>query len=99
MELWIKEAQIENAAMTYKVKETLHTEKTKYQELAILDTFEFGRMLVLYGIVQTTIRDEYVYHEMINHVPLFTHIKPKKVLVVGAGPRGRKRGIPPPKTG
>jgi spermidine synthase len=93
MDLWIREAQIENAVMTYKVKETLHTEKTKYQELAILDTYEFGRMLVLDGIVQTTIRDEFVYHEMIAHIPLFTHKKPKKVLVVGGGDGGVIREI------
>ena len=93
MDLWIKEMQNENAAMTYKVKETLRTEKTKYQELAILDTYEFGRMLVLDGIVQTTIRDEYAYHEMITHVPLFTHGNPKKVLVVGGGDGGTIREI------
>lgn len=93
MDLWVKEAQIENVAMTYKVKETLHTEKTKYQELAILDTYEFGRMLLLDGIVQTTIGDEYVYHEMITHVPLFTHKNPKKVLVVGGGDGGTIREI------
>jgi len=93
MDLWIKEMQNENAAMTYKVKETLHTEKTKYQELAILDTYQFGRMLVLDGIVQTTIRDEFTYHEMITHIPLFTHGNPKKVLVVGGGDGGTIREI------
>ena len=93
MDLWIKEMQIENAAMTYKVKETLHTERTKYQELAILDTYELGRMLVLDGIVQTTIRDEFTYHEMITHIPLFTHKDPRKVLVVGGGDGGTIREI------
>jgi spermidine synthase len=93
MDLWLKEGQIENAAMTYRVKETLHTEKTEYQELAILDTYEFGRMLVLDGIVQTTIRDEYVYHEMITHVPLYTHKNPRKILVVGGGDGGVIREI------
>lgn len=93
MDLWLKEAQIENAAMTYKVKETLHTERTKYQDLAIVDTYEFGRMLLLDGIVQTTIKDEFVYHEMITHIPLFTHKNPKKVLVVGGGDGGAIREI------
>ena len=93
MDLWIREMQEENAAMIYKVKETLHTEKTKYQELAILDTYEFGRMLVLDGIVQTTIRDEFAYHEMITHIPLFTHNNPKKVLVIGGGDVGTIREI------
>lgn len=93
MDLWLKEAQIENAAMTYKVKETLVRKKTEYQDLAIVDTYEFGRMLVLDNIVQTTIRDEFIYHEMISHIPLFTHPEPKKVLVVGGGDGGVIREV------
>ncbi|WP_123055039.1 polyamine aminopropyltransferase [Clostridium sp. JN-1] len=93
MDMWIREGQIENAVMTYKVKETLVRKKTKYQDLCIADTYELGRMLTLDGIVQTTIKDEYVYHEMITHIPLFTHPNPKKVLVVGGGDGGAVREI------
>ncbi|SKA79666.1 spermidine synthase [Caloramator quimbayensis] len=93
MEMWLREMQIENAAMTYKIKETLVRKKTKYQDLAIVDTEAFGKMLVLDGIVQTTIKDEFVYHEMITHIPLFTHPNPKKVLVVGGGDGGAIREI------
>jgi len=91
MEMWLKEMQIPDAAMTYKVKETLVRKKTQYQDLAIVDTESLGRMLVLDGIVQTTINDEFVYHEMIAHIPLFTHPNPKKVLVVGGGDGGSIR--------
>lgn len=93
MDMWLKEGQIEDAAMTYKIKETLVTKKTEYQDLAIVDTYALGRMLVLDGIVQTTIKDEYVYHEMISHIPLFTHPNPKKVLVVGGGDGGAIREV------
>lgn len=93
MDMWLREGQIENAVMTYKVKETLVRKKTKYQDLCIADTYELGRMLTLDGIVQTTIKDEYVYHEMITHIPLFTHPNPKKVLVVGGGDGGAVREI------
>lgn len=93
MDLWLREAQISDAAMTYKVKETLVRKKTNYQDLAIVDTYALGRMLLLDGIVQTTIKDEYVYHEMITHIPLFTHPNPKKVLVVGGGDGGAIREI------
>lgn len=93
MDMWLKEGQIENAAMTYKIKETLVRKKTEYQDLAIVDTYSFGRMLLLDGIVQTTIKDEYVYHEMIAHIPLFTHPNPKKVLVVGGGDGGAIREV------
>lgn len=93
MDLWLREGQIADAAMTYKIKETLVRKKTKYQDLAIVDTYSLGRMLLLDGIVQTTINDEYVYHEMIAHIPLFTHPNPKKVLVVGGGDGGSIREI------
>lgn len=93
MDLWLKEGQISDAAMTYKIKETLVRKKTKFQDLAIIDTYAFGRMLILDGIVQTSINDEYVYHEMITHIPLNTHPNPKKVLVVGGGDGGAIREI------
>lgn len=93
MDMWLKEMQIEDAAMTYKVKETLVRRKTKFQDLAILDTEAFGRMLVLDGIIQTTIRDEFIYHEMMTHIPLFSHPCPKKVLVIGGGDGGVIREV------
>lgn len=93
MEMWIKEMQLKNSAMTYKVKETLVREKTKYQDLAIVDTEDFGRMLLLDGIVQTSIKDEFIYHEMITHIPLFTHPNPQNVLVIGGGDGGAIREI------
>lgn len=93
MDMWIKENQISDAAMTYKVKETFVRKQTEFQDLAIVDTYAFGRMLLLDGIVQTTISDEFVYHEMISHIPLFTHPNPKKVLVVGGGDGGAIREI------
>ncbi len=93
MDLWLRESQISDAVMTYKIKQTLIRKKTKYQDLAIVDTYCFGKMLVLDGIVQTTVKDEYVYHEMITHVPLFTHPNPQKVLVVGGGDGGAVKEI------
>jgi len=93
MEMWFTENQTANVGITCKTGKTLHMEKTKYQELALIETFQFGRMLVLDGTVQTTEKDEFVYHEMITHIPLFTHPHPKKVLVVGGGDGGTIREI------
>ncbi|MBZ4646831.1 MAG: spermidine synthase [Petroclostridium sp.] len=93
MELWYTEKQTPNVGITCKVSKTYHTEKTDYQDLALIETEQFGRMLVLDGTVQTTIKDEFVYHEMITHIPLFTHPNPKKVLVVGGGDGGAIREI------
>ena len=93
MELWYTEKQTPNVGITCKTSKSLVTEKTDFQDLAIIETEQFGRMLVLDGMVQTTIADEFVYHEMITHVPLNTHPEPKKVLVIGGGDGGTIREV------
>ncbi len=68
--------------------------KTPFQEILLLETEAFGKMLVLDGAVQTTDIDEFVYHEMITHVPLFTIEKSaEKVLVIGGGDGGTVREL------
>ncbi|MCY8447291.1 spermidine synthase, partial [Bacillus spizizenii] len=54
----------------------------------MVETEEFGNMLFLDGMVMTSEKDEFVYHEMVAHVPLFTHPNPEHVLVVGGGDGG-----------
>lgn len=93
MELWYTEKQTPNVGITCKVKETLLRCQTDYQELAVLDTFQFGRILLLDGMVQATAADEFVYHEMIVHVPMCTHPAPQTVVVVGGGDGGTVREI------
>lgn len=93
MELWYTEKQTEHFGITAKIKETLVAEQTAFQDLAIIDTVEFGKMLVLDGMVMTTVKDEFVYHEMVAHPALFTHPNPRKVLVVGGGDGGVIREI------
>ncbi|AGN70486.1 polyamine aminopropyltransferase [Paenibacillus caseinilyticus] len=93
MELWFTEKQTESFGITAKVKKSLHTEKTDFQQLDLVETEEFGNMLLLDNMVMTTEKDEFVYHEMIAHVPLFTHPNPKKVLVVGGGDGGTIREV------
>ncbi|WP_334110119.1 polyamine aminopropyltransferase [Thermodesulfitimonas autotrophica] len=93
MELWYTEDQNNILRFSYRVNQSLHVEKTPFQHLAVLDTVGFGRMLVLDGIVQTTVWDEFIYHEMIAHVPLNTHPNPKKVLIIGGGDGGTAREV------
>jgi len=93
MELWFTEKQTEQFGITAKIRGTLVSEKTDYQDLAVIDTIEFGRMLVLDGMVMTTVRDEFVYHEMMAHPALFTHPDPRHVLVVGGGDGGVIREV------
>lgn len=93
MELWYTEHQTEHLGLTCKVERTLLVEKTPFQHLAVLETAQFGRMLVLDGMVQTTERDEFVYHEMIAHVAMQTHPEPRRVCVIGGGDGGAVREV------
>ncbi len=93
MELWYTEKQTPNLALSCKITRTLHSEQTPFQDLAVVDTVQYGRMLVLDGMVMTTEVDEFVYHEMITHIALNTHPHPERVLVVGGGDGGAIREI------
>lgn len=93
MDVWFTEQQTKSVTIGLKVNEVIWREQTPFQELAILDTAAYGRMLVLDGAIQTTLRDEFVYHEMIAHVPLASHPHPRKVAVIGGGDGGVIREI------
>src|SRR5690606_5445725 len=88
MEVWVTEAQTDDLKISLRVRDVLHHERTDYQELTVVDTVAYGRMLLLDTYIQTTERDEFIYHEMISHVPLFTHPNPRRVVVVGGGDGG-----------
>lgn len=92
-ELWYTEKQTPALGLSLKIKETLLHRRTEYQEIMVLDTLQCGRMLVLDGMVQTTVADEFIYHEMIAHVPLRTHAAPRSVLVIGGGDGGVVREV------
>jgi len=78
----------EGSAFSLKVKEKLHEEQTPYQLLEMYDTQTFGKLMVLDGCTMLTTRDNFLYHEMMSHVPLFSHEKPKKVVIIGGGDCG-----------
>ena len=90
---WYTEKQTENFGITMKINKTLHTEQTDCQYLEMAETAEWGNMLFLDGMVMTSEKDEFVYHEMVAHVPLFTHPNPENVLVVGGGDGGVIREV------
>ena len=71
-----------------KVLRTLYSAKSAFQDITLVETEDFGRVLLLDGVIQTTERDEFIYHEMLVHVPLCAHAEPKNVLVVGGGDGG-----------
>lgn len=93
MELWYTEKHSENVGITMKVSRSLFSGKSEFQQLEIVETLEYGKMMLLDGLVMVTERDEFIYHDMIVHPALFTHPNPKKVLVIGGGDGGSIREI------
>lgn len=85
---WLVDQGSPDITSAFRVTRLVHTEQTPYQHLEIYDSAIFGRMLVLDGAVQTTEREEFVYHEMLAHPALCTHPAPKRVLIIGGGDGG-----------
>jgi spermidine synthase len=71
-----------------KIKKKIYSGRSPYQKIEVFDTFSFGRILVLDGIFQTSEKDEFIYHEMLCHLPMFYCPNPKKVLIIGGGDGG-----------
>lgn len=80
-------------AMTLKVNQIVHHEKSKYQDVLIFESSDYGMVLVLDNVIQCTERDEFSYQEMITHLGMFSHPNPKKVLVIGGGDGGVLREV------
>lgn len=93
MELWYSEMHTEHVRFSLKVEEQLFCKKSDFQQVDILKTHEFGRILTLDGCLMVTEKDEFIYHDMIVHVPMATNLGIKKVLVIGAGDGGTIREL------
>lgn len=77
----------------FSVDTVLFEQRTEHQHLIIFENATFGRVMALDGIVQTTERDEFIYHEMLTHVPLLAHGAVKRVLIIGGGDGGMLREV------
>lgn len=75
------------------IKKKIYSGKSSFQKIEVYDTLSFGKMLVLDGIFQTSEGDEFGYHEMICHLPMFYHPNPKKILIIGGGDGGVLREV------
>ncbi|ETI19613.1 spermidine synthase [Cladophialophora carrionii CBS 160.54] len=80
-------------AMTLKVNQVLHHEKSKYQDVLVFESSDHGTVLVLDNVIQCTERDEFSYQEMITHLAMNSHPNPQKVLVIGGGDGGVLREV------
>lgn len=77
----------------FSVDKVYFENKTEHQHLVIFENAKFGRVMALDGIIQTTEADEFIYHEMLTHVPLMAHGNVKRVLIIGGGDGGMLREV------
>ena len=92
-DLWFTEEQSDNMRLGLRITDVLLNEKSPYQDILLVETSEYGRMLILDGAIQITERDEFCYSEMMAHVALCSHPDPKRVLIVGGGDGGVLREV------
>jgi spermidine synthase len=85
MDLWFSEQHTPDVRLSIRVERQLACLQSKFQRIDVFDSPEFGRILVLDGYLMLTERDEFVYHEMIVHVPMAVHPAARRILVIGAG--------------
>ncbi|TYP95363.1 spermidine synthase [Fodinibius salinus] len=93
MSLTFNEFYNGRTGLTVGVQKVLFSEQTPYQKVEILETDTWGRMMAIDGMVMLSEKDEFVYHEMLTHVALFSHPHPEQVLIVGGGDGGTAREV------
>lgn len=93
MELWFTENHTDNVKFSMRVDRHIVSVKSDFQKIDVFDTPEFGRVLVIDDYIMLTEKDEFIYHEMITHVPMAVNPNIKKVLVIGAGDGGTVREL------
>lgn len=93
MELWFSENHTKNVKFSVKVTKQLYSGKSDFQQIDIFESPEFGRFLTLDGYMMLTEKDEFIYHEMITHIPMAVHPDPKHILVIGGGDGGTVREL------
>ncbi len=93
MDLWFTEKHTEEALFSIKIDRHLESLQSDFQRIDIFESKEFGRILTLDGFLMVTEKDEFIYHDMITHVPMAVNPNIKKVLVIGAGDGGTIREL------
>ena len=91
MELWFTERHTPSVKFSIKVDRQLYTAQSEFQRIDVFDSKEFGRFLTLDGYMMLTEKDEFIYHEMMVHVPMAVHPDARRILIIGAGDGGAPR--------
>ncbi len=85
--IWLEKLH-SNIGQFIKINKIIYKKKTQYQKILIVNNKNIGNLLILDNIIQTTEFDEFIYHEMICLIPIFSHPNPKKILIIGGGDGG-----------
>lgn len=86
---WLTEESFhQKYSMGFKVKQHLHSEQSKYQKIDVYETESVGRLLLLDGKTMVSDKDEFVYHEVVSHIPYMVSRSCRKVLIIGGGDGG-----------
>jgi len=93
MDFWFSEKQTKNVKLSIRVDRQLYSGHSDFQRIDVFESPEFGRFLTLDGYMMLTEKDEFIYHEMITHIPMAVHPHVRKVLVIGAGDGGVVREL------
>ncbi|MDR2779511.1 MAG: polyamine aminopropyltransferase [Synergistaceae bacterium] len=93
MELWYTEEHTPTVRFSIKVRKHILSKKSPFQQIDVFDSEEFGRFFTLDGLMMVTEKDEFIYHEMIVHVPMASNLSIKKALVIGGGDGGTVREL------
>ena len=93
MELWFSEIHTQNVRLDIKLNRHLFSGQSEYQRVDIYESLEYGRILILDGFTMLTEKDEFVYHDMLSHVPMAVNPNIEKVLIIGAGDGGMVREL------
>ena len=90
---WFIERDENRLSFGYAVNQRIYCESSSYQKIEVVETKAYGKMLIIDDFVMLTEADEFVYHEMISHVPIYFHKNPERVLIIGGGDGGTVREV------
>ena len=93
MEFWYTEQHTPDVRFSIRVNRQLYSGQSEFQRIDVFESPEFGRFLTLDGYMMLTEKDEFIYHEMITHVPMCVHPKAENILVIGGGDGGTVREL------
>ena len=88
MEMWFSELHTPNVKISIRIDRQLYSAQSDYQRIDVFDSPEMGRFVTLDGDIIFSQADEFVYNEMVTHVPMSVHPNVKKVLIIGGGDGG-----------